>query len=173
MAPLVRHDPGVASHHPPTASSPVGFWPHSCLHLRHFHSAMARSVRRFSGLSDPAFWIKDGTQQVTQLPLQNLNSMGKVWHGQSMHATWCVNAGALQGAGLCLQRSCTVMQLRERRLFSMQLVLRVCPAARTRRLRQDPGLPRPARNPAMPGGDARIQIKCDVENKNPRFDCFD
>ena len=62
------------------------------------------------------------TQQVTQLPVQNLKSMGKAWHGQSMHATWCVNAGALQGAGLGLQRSCTVMQVRERRLFSMQLV---------------------------------------------------
>ena len=33
-----------------------------------------------------------------------------------------VNAGALQSAGLGLQRSCTVMQVRERRLFSMQLV---------------------------------------------------
>ena len=116
------------------------------------------------------------TQQVTQLPVQNLKSMGKAWHGQSMHATWCVNAGALQGAGLCLQRSCTVMQLRERRLFSMQLVLRVCSCVpRSTDVTTSAGFRaagRPARNPAMPGGDARIQIKCDAENENPRFDCF-
>ena len=87
-----------------------------------------------------------------------------------------VNAGALQSAGLGLQRSCTVMQLRERRLFSMQLVLRVCSCVpRSTDVTTSAGFRaagRPARNPAMPGGDARIQIKCDVENENPRFDCF-
>ena len=48
-------------------------------------------------------------------------------HGQSMawskHACNMVcECRCAQGAGLALQRSCTVMQVTERRLFSMQLV---------------------------------------------------
>ena len=35
-----------------------------------------------------------------------------------------------------------------------------------------PGLPSPAQNPAVPCDKARIQIKRDAENQNPRFHCL-